>query len=171
MLYLPKPGDIGLTGSKSLTGRIVKAAQALIDDHSFVTHTFIVLYDGWIIEAQPGGASFDRLEKYPDAVFSRFDLTEDQRSDIVVEAIKMHGTPYSFLDYLAIGLAHWKVCPQAIRNRVQSSGHMICSQLCVEAYRRAGVELFPENHLPMDVTPVKLANMVVQHNSHQRRRT
>lgn len=165
MLYLPKPGDIGLTGSKSLTGRVVKAAQALIDDHSFVTHTFIVLYDGWIIEAQPGGATFSRLDKYPAAVYSRFDLTDEQRTDIVVEAIKLHGTPYSWLDYLAIGLSHWKVCPQSVRNRVQSSGHMICSQLCVEAYRRAGVELFPENHLPMDVTPVKLGNMVIAHNS------
>lgn len=166
MLYLPKPGDIGLTGSKSLTGRIVKAAQALIDDHSFVTHTFIVLYDGWIIEAQPGGATFSRLDKYPDAVFSRYNLTDDKRTDIVVEAIKMHGTPYSFLDYLAIGLSHWRMCPKSILNRVESSGHMICSQLCTEAYRRAGVDIFPER-LPQDVTPVKLANRVV-HDNHVR---
>jgi hypothetical protein len=163
LLYLPKPGDIGLTGSKSLTGRVVKAAQALIDDHSFVTHTFIVLYDGWIIEAQPGGAAFDRLEKYPDAMFSRFNLTEDQRQDIVVEAIKMHGTPYSFLDYLALGLTHWRICPKFVRDRVASSGHMICSQLCVEAYNRAGLTIPGNGNQPMDITPVRLANLVAAH--------
>ena len=170
MLYMPKPGDIGLTGSKTLTGRVVKAAQALIDDHSYVTHTFIVLYDGYIIEAQPGGATFDRLDKYPDATFSRFDLTDDQRQDICVEAIKMHGTPYSWLDYLALGLTHWRIAPSWVRKRVASSGHMICSQLCVEAYHRAGLTI-PGNgyNHPMDITPVKLGNLILKDNLTRRR--
>lgn len=163
MIYLPKPGDIGLTGSKSLTGRVVRAAQALIDDHSFVTHTFVVLEDGWIIEAQPGGAAFDRLEKYPDAIFSKFPLTDDERSDICAEAIRMHGTPYSFLDYLALGLTHINFMAEPVRRRVSSSGHMICSQLCAEAYRRAGVDLFPDKRLPMDVTPGDLARLVAEY--------
>jgi len=162
MIYLPRPGDIGLTGSKSLTGRVIRAAQALIDDHSFVTHTFVVLEDGWMIEAQPGGAAFNRLEKYPDAIYSKFPLTEDQRIDVCVEAIKMHGTPYSFLDYLALGLTHFNMSPEPVRRRVSSSGHMICSQLCAEAYRRAGVDLFPDKRLPMDVTPGNLARLVAE---------
>lgn len=161
MLNMPQPGDIGLTGSRTLKGRIVRSAQALINDYSYVTHTFIVLYDGYIIEAQPGGAAFNRLDKYPDATFSKFPLTHDQRGLICEEAIKLHGTPYSWLDYLALGLTHWGILPGCVRKRVESSGHMICSQLCAEAYKRAGVDIFPDKH-SMDITPVKLSNRVIE---------
>jgi len=160
MLYLPKPGDIGLTSSRAWTGRIVRSLQALIDDDSIVTHTFLVLWDGFIIEAEPGGASFNRLTKYPDAHFTNVELTDNQRYLICEEGIKMHGVGYNWLDYVSLGMTHYNVfATEWVRDRVQRSDRMICSQLCAEAYRRAGVELFPDRRLPMDVTPGDLGSL------------
>lgn len=162
MSYTPQPGDIGLSSSTAWIGKFVRTAQAVIGDHSFVTHAFIVLQDGYIIEAMPGGATFNRIDKYPHAVYSRFDLTDEQRSEICDQAIMMHGTPYSYLDYLALAATHFNIAPGPIRRRVADSGKMICSQLCAEAYRRAGVDLFPDMRIPMDVTPGDLSRLFLE---------
>jgi uncharacterized protein YycO len=160
--YTPQPGDIGLSSSTGPIGKFIRAAQALIGDYSFVTHAFIVLPGGELIEAMPKGASFATVDKYPNAIYSRFPLTHDQRMAICEEAIRMHGTPYSFLDYLALGATHFNIYPEPIRRRVVNSGKMICSQLAAEAYRRAGVDLFPDNRLPMDVTPGDLSRLFLE---------
>lgn len=162
MSYTPKPGDIGLSSSTGWIGKFVKFSQAVIGDYSFVTHAFIVLPDGYIIEAMPCGATFGRLDKYPEAVFSQFELTDDERDSVCTEAIRLYGTPYSFLDYVALAATHFNICPQPIRNRVMDSGKMICSQLCAESYRRAGVDLFPDKRLPMDVTPGDLSRLFLE---------
>ncbi len=162
MTYTPRPGDIGLSSSTGPIGKFIRTAQAMIGDHTFVTHAFIVLPGGDIIEAMPKGATFAKLDKYPNAVYSRFDLNLDQRDAICEEAIKMYGTPYSFLDYLALAATHFNIRPEPIRNRVTNSGKMICSQLCAEAYRRAGVDLFPDKRLPMDVTPGDLSRLFLE---------
>lgn len=165
MTYQPRPGDIGLSSSSGWIGNSIRRAQSIIGDYSFVTHAFIVLHDGYIIEAMPKGASFARVTKYPDALYSRFNLTEDQRDLICEEAIRMEGTPYSWLDYLALGATHFNIRPEPIRRRVADSGKMICSQLAAEAYRRAGVDLFPDNRLPMDVTPGDLSRLFLEYDS------
>lgn len=171
--YDAHPGDIGMVTSQSLIGQFIKVGQFILGDHSHITHVFVVLNDGQIIEAMPGGARFATLDKYPDAIYSRFRLTRTQRDMIVEEAIRMEGTPYSFLDFLSLFLTHltrvrWlnlklRWIPGFVRNRVSSSGHMICSQLCVEAYQRSGIELFPEDTLPMDVTPGDIARRVLEY--------
>ena len=163
MSYTPKPGDLGLSSSSGWIGKSIRFAQSLIGDYSFVTHAFIVLEDGYIIEAMPGGATFSPVDKYPNAIYSKFDLTEEQRLRICEEARKLHGTKYSFLDYVALGATHFNIRPEPIRRRVQDSGKMICSQLASEAYRRAGVDLFPDKRLPMDVTPGDLSRLFLEH--------
>lgn len=171
--YVPKPGDIGLSSSDSLIGRFVRLGQAVVGDHSFVSHAFIVLHDGQIVEAMPGGAKFASLDKYPEVVFSKYELTLDQRDAICEAAIRMEGTPYSFLDYLSLFLSHlsnkrwvpwrWAWLPRIIRKRVASSGHMICSQLCAEAYRQAGLDLTYGKEIPQDLTPGDLARYIMQY--------
>jgi hypothetical protein len=172
MPYSPKPGDIGLVSSNSLIGHFVRFGQAIVGDHAHVTHAFIVLPGGEIIEAMPGGAKFASIDKYPDAVYSRFDLTDAQRYDICEAAIRMEGTPYSFLDYLSLFLTHlvelkwiplkYAWLPNVVRKRVQDSGHMICSQLCAEAYRIAGVPITGDS-LSMDQTPGDLARIILEY--------
>lgn len=75
------------------------------------------------------------------------------RQVIALEARDLIGTPYAFADYLALGLAHLGVRARPLRRYIQASGHMICSQLVDEVYRRQGVHLFTDGRLPMDVTP------------------
>lgn len=155
-MYVPKAGDIGISSSTGPIGNTIRWAQKRLGSPSFITHAFIVLESGFVLEGAPKGARFNRLENYPNAIFSQFDLTDDQRKAIWIEAVKMHGTQYSWLDHVALGATHFNIKPEPIRNRVENSGKMICSQLCAEAYRRAGVELFPDKRLSLDVIPADL---------------
>ncbi len=166
MNYKPRPGDIGLSYSGSIIGKMVRVAQSLVGDWAVYSHAFIVLHDGYIIEALPQGAQISHLSKYDQSpvVFSRFDLTLDQRDSICEEAIRLEGTPYSWLDFVAIGLnhyvPHWACLSKRIEARVLDSGKMICSQLCAEAYKRAGIDLAPGVN-PQYITPGDISQMIL----------
>jgi hypothetical protein len=104
----------------------------------------------------PGGAEMIRLEDASEPYIwstGRIPLTEVQRMFISEYAIGLVGTPYSFLDYSSIALAHYRIRPRWVRDFVASTDHLICSQLVDEAYLRAGVHLFDDGRLPGDVTP------------------
>jgi hypothetical protein len=149
-----KPGDIGLTRIGGFLGFLVSLGQHFAGDSSKYTHTYIVLDDETVIAGQPGGARIDKLSDYKNkAIYIQLDLTDEQRDTIVREAKTLEGTPYSFLDYIAIGLARFGIKPKWLTNFIKNTGHMICSQLCDEVYRRAGVHLFNDGRLPQEVTP------------------
>lgn len=160
----PRPGDFGLTEIRGITGWLVGLGQFLNGDASIFSHAFVVLDDGTVMEAQPGGARITPLETYsrrPVAFSTHLATTEAQRDEIVRQARLLEGTPYSFLDYLALALTRLRVRPRWLRRYVASTGHMICSQLVDEAYRRAGVHLFTDGRLSQDVTPGDLANRLL----------
>lgn len=157
----PLPGDIGLIHISGPVGGAISLGQRIIGSGSYYTHAFIVGRYGDAYQAQPGGAIVLTLA---DAVnghrvaYSAFALTADQRNAIVDAAKAMLGTPYSDLDYPAIGAArllHFRW----LERYVMDTGHMICSQYADEAYRRAGVELFP-NRMPGDVAPGDIAHLI-----------
>lgn len=149
-----KPGDIGLTRIGGILGFFVSLGQHLAGDSSRYTHTYIVLDDETIIAAQPGGARIDPLSDYANkAIYLQRDLTDEQRATIVGEARALEGLPYSFLDYLAIALARFGIKPKWLKKYIANTGHMICSQMCDEVYRRAGINLFNDGRLPQEVTP------------------
>lgn len=162
-MYQPKPGDFGLTKIEGPMGWLVKLGQLLNGDASEFTHAFVVLEDGMLIEAEPGGAKIQPLSKYDgrEVAYSRIPLTDEQRMHIVGEAVSRLATPYSFVDYLALALARLGIRPKWLRNYVASSGHMICSQLVDFAYCRSGVHLFDDGRLSQDVTPGDLANRLL----------
>lgn len=166
--YEGRPGDIGLVCSSTTLGTFVRFAQTLVGDWTAYSHAFIVLQDGYIIEALPRGAAITRIDQYDprSLVFSNFHLTEGQRSRIVEEAIRLEGTPYSFLDYLLIGLTHagkrFNITPKWLRRLVYNSGKMMCSQLCAEAYSRAGLHL-SESKEPHLLTPGDLATIFLKY--------
>lgn len=156
----PEPGDIGLTKIGGVLGWFVYLAQWFNGDKSQWTHAFVVLPHDQVIEAAPGGAEIFHDCKYLDrdtVYVSPEGLSEEQRRLIVAEAVRLHGTPYSFADYLALFLGRVKLCRGITRNYVRNSGHMICSQFVDEAYRRSGVHLFDDGRLSQDVTPGDLA--------------
>lgn len=149
-----KMGDIGLTRIGGLLGFFISLGQHLAGDSSRFTHAYIVLDDENVIAAQPGGARVDKLSDYKNkAIYIQKDLTDEQRAFIVNEAKSLEGLPYSFLDYLAISLARCGIKPQWLQKYIANTGHMICSQLCDEVYRRAGIHLFNDGRLPQEVTP------------------
>jgi uncharacterized protein YycO len=155
-MVTPLPGDFALTKISGITGRLVAAGQALVGDAAPVQHVFVYVGDGQIVQAMPGGAELIQLKDASAPVVwstGYFDLTTEQRARISAAAIWLVGTPYSFLDYASIGLAHYRIRPAWVRDFVADTGHMICSQLVDEVYLRAGVHLFDDGRLPGDVTP------------------
>jgi hypothetical protein len=159
--YTPQPGDIGLTRIGGLTGILVGLGQFIIRDASRYTHVFVVLDSGELIEAMPGGAKIEPLSKYAGvtkhgnqkAVYLDLELTTEQRIRIVDEARRLAGTPYSFLDYIALALERFGFKWTRLEKYVADTGHMICSQLADEAYRRAEINLFTDGRQPQKVTP------------------
>jgi len=141
-------------------GWAIRVAQAITGDWSRYTHAGIVLDDATVIGAQPGGAAIIGLDQIMDRrplAFSKMDLTEQTRAALVATARSLEGTPYSFLDYAALGLLAIGLKPRWIRARVRTSGHLICSQLVDLVYTRAGVHIFDDGRDSGDVTPGDLA--------------
>jgi uncharacterized protein YycO len=160
--YVPRPGDYFLTQIKGLGGFFIRVAQLLTGDASRYTHAGILLDDGTIIEAQPGGARIVPLSEVGGDMplaFSRFTLTDEQRAGIVASARSYEGVPYSFLDYLSLALLTFGIKPKRLRKYIHESGHMICSQLVDKAYLVNGVHLFDDGRLSGDVTPGDLAHV------------
>ncbi|MEU1254812.1 hypothetical protein ABZ445_16180 [Streptomyces chartreusis] len=152
----PQPGDFALTKISGLTGAFVTAGQWLVGDAAPVQHAYVYVGNGEIVQAMPGGAELIPLEEANEPVVwstGKFPLTSADRIRICFAARGLVGTPYSFVDYASIALAHYRIRPRWVRDFVADSGHLICSQLVDEAYVRAGVRLFDDGRIPGDVTP------------------
>jgi len=156
------PGDIGFTTIPGRVGAGVALGQALLRDECRFTHTWIVARTGpgyaFGVEAMPHGArsvvqNEDEPRIGPGFGYVRLPLTDDQRSLVHPWVLERIGTPYSFLDYLSIGLLHLGLPRRLVAGRVTSSRHMICSQLVDAALTDAGFHLFDDGRLPQDVTP------------------
>jgi hypothetical protein len=178
-----KPGSYFLAHITGPVGYGIALGQALAGSGSRWTHAGLILdTDGTILEAEPGGARIANISKYDGRPLLVSDGPVQQwlrvqqllavhcgeawdptlpeqhtRGAVVAEARKLVGVPYSPTDYLALALLHLHLPSKWIRDRVQSSGHMICSALVDRAYMNAGVHLFSDGRLPGDVMPADLA--------------
>jgi uncharacterized protein YycO len=161
-VYEPQPGDYFLAQIKGFGGFLIRVAQLLTGDASRYTHAGVVLDDGTVVQAEPGGATVVPLAEIldkPPVAYSRLELTDQERAAIVKAARSYAGVPYSFLDYLYLALTTLGVTWDWVTERVQNDGHMICSQLVDQAYQDAGVHLFEDGRFPGDVTPGDLAHV------------
>lgn len=181
------PGSMFLTRIQGRTGWWVGTAQALLGMPSEWTHAGIVGPHGVTYEAAPGGVHeghVDDLQGRPHIVCdapvrlavaaanlpdveARGEYERQLREAVVFAAREMLGTPYSFLDYVALALYH--LAPNApvtkwARSRVQSSGHLICSAFDDRTFDRAGIHLYDDGRLPGDVTPSDLDAWIDDHN-------
>lgn len=127
--------------------------------------------EGAFIEARPGGMGYTSIHAYPDAIWStgrlpaRLTPTDAQREVIVARAEDLIGTPYGWLDILAIGLAqrrtgHVVTGREWWVRRIADDGTLICSQAIDVEDRAAGINLVP-GRLPGLVSPGDLYRLLL----------
>lgn len=162
----PLPGDYGVLLDKYRNPfKNLAAAIVCWGSRSEAYHAVICLgADGdSIIQAEPGGVRVaDITGNVGRYAWSSFDLTDRQRQRICGTAYGYIGTPYNWLDDIALGLSRrfgWRL-PKFILRRVQSDEHLQCAQLVDAAYRAAGVQLFDDGRVPGAVTPGDLYDLI-----------
>jgi hypothetical protein len=166
----PQPGYIGLTSITGPVGKLIEFGQWLNGDgFGDYQHAFIVLpaeYPGGelrLIEAMPGGAIVRPLSVYDDRkvlYVSPVGLTAAQLKAIGDCALKYLDVPYSFVDYGALATHRFHLPVPGLRHYVESTGHMICSQLVDRAYTDAGIQLFGDGRWDGYVTPMDLYHLL-----------
>lgn len=160
----PQPGDFFLARISGWTGLVVRALQWANGDASRWTHAGVLLPNGRVFEAEPGGAHTSPLSEYTGRPLrwssGIIELTEEERALIVSGSLNRLGTPYGWPTYLYLALYRIGIRSAWIRDRVQSDGDMMCSQLVDDVYKTAGVHLFSDGRLPQDVTPGDLARLL-----------
>jgi hypothetical protein len=168
--YVPSPGDIGLTRIHGWVGLLIRFGQWLngggFRDYE---HAFVYVGLGQIIEAEPGGALLSLLTRYaPDTVL--WVPCPPGLGAAVALAARAYGpgangrppvgVGYSFLDYLALAAHRLHLPLPGLRTYIESTGHMICSQLADRAAADAGWHLFTDGRWPGYVTPGDLLELV-----------
>ena len=156
----PQPGDYGVQRNRGLAAWAIRVAT-----RSKFSHAFVVVRDGYVVEASGKGA-VRRPLGVRDAIYSSdaIELSATDRNDIVSTAEHLVDTPYGWLDIISIGLLQYGIRPKIIRDRVKRMDRLICSQLVDLAFSGGrvlqlaqGVHLFVDRRLSMDVTPGDLA--------------
>lgn len=159
----PQPGDYGCTPLSDDVGKLIRLGQWLNGDgFRNYEHAFIWTDSGMIVEAEPGGAvevpfHYDLAQ----CAVSSVPLTGPEQTAIVRAARSYVGTPYSWLDYLALAAHRLHIPAPGLREYVASSHHMICSALVDRAYADGDVHLFGgiwEGY----VTPANLAALALR---------
>ena len=153
MTYDPHIGDFGVVRTKGFVGKAIRLMT-----RSQVSHAFIYIGAGWIIEAQARGSTKTKLSKYTGRTIvwnwnSDQYLSPTTRVRIASEARKMLGTPYNFLDLVALFFLTSGFRWDWLLKRAQNNNRMICSQLVDEAYARVGEHLFDDERPSGQVTP------------------
>jgi uncharacterized protein YycO len=163
-------GDLtGQFGVSRIGGRLgwwIGLGQYLCGDGAPISHAFVVVNDQ-VVEAMPSGARLAPLAQYlgrDDVYFSRMDLTEEQRYAIAEHALHLVGTPYGFMDYVALALNVWGVRPKWLRDYIASSDRLICSALVDRALTLAGIHMFDGKDYGA-VTPGDLFRWLAVHGS------
>jgi cell wall-associated NlpC family hydrolase len=172
MTTTPCPGDFGLTQISGGVGRLIRFGQFLNGDgYENFEHAFIYLGEGQIIEAEPGGARIANLSEYDNSTIDwstgKIPLTDAERELILYHAHVVQGVPYSFLDYFALSAKRLHLFPldEALKSRVQSGNHLICSQLVDYVYDLSGIHLFDDGRWEGYVTPGDLYELLASKNA------
>lgn len=169
----PGPGLIGLTPIAGRVGKLIEVGQFL-NGNGFAPweHAFITLGNGLIVEAEPGGARVAHLAEYSDIYWCEniAKLAAPAQLQGIADAAKRytqagpwgsHGVPYSFLDYFALAQHRLHIPGPGLENYIKTTRHMICSQLCDQAYTDMHVNLFA-GRWQGDVTPMDLFDLDVK---------
>lgn len=154
-------GSIGLTRIAGDVGELIRVGQWLNGDgYSDFEHAFVYVGNGEIVEAEPGGAR-QVAQHYTLRSVVWLPCPADYGRAVADAAIELVGTPYSFLDYAALATHRLHLPAPGLREYIQDTGHMICSQLCDEAARLGGWHLFDDGRWEGYVTPGALRRLAL----------
>lgn len=165
------PGTIGLARIPGVGGAVVHFGQWLVTelDHVRLTdpdeawadweHAFIYLGNDQVMSAEPGGARLRPTSRYSEIywcenIAARYDA--GHLAQVAVFARQLDGTPYSFIDYAAIAAHTLHLPVPGLRSYIESTKHLICSQLCDLAYQNSGIQLFGDERWCGYVDPLDL---------------
>ena len=153
---LPRPGDLGFADDLSLSGRLARAGQFLLRDDCPFWHVFVVGSAGYVFEGMPSGARL--IRDLPNRLhcgfgYVRLPLSDGQRSRVMTVCRGLEGTPYSWLDYVALAAFRAGIPVPHLDAYVRSREHMICSQIADEVLLRLGYHLFDDARAQQNVTP------------------
>jgi len=107
-----------------------------------------------IVEANPAGAGLTPVSAYGQVIWSE-PPPQGMGYAVANAALALLGTPYSWVDDAAIGIAKlsgWHV-PDAVRHRLNRKDRLMCSQLVDTACGNAGWVLYSDHRMPGDVSP------------------
>lgn len=161
---LPQPGDFAVLPISGPVGKLIALGERLNGD-AFTQYQHAVVYvgNGQTMGAYPGGAHIRPLPAQENGwLWSHVNLTEAERAAIVNSALACQGIRYSALDYFALAAHRLEIPAPGLRDYIEDTRHLICSQLVDFCYMSAGVHLFNDNRWPGYVTPASLA-FVIEH--------
>jgi hypothetical protein len=159
----PQPGDIGCTQINGNVGLLIRIGQWLNGDgFANYEHAFVYVGGGQIIEAEPGGARETDLDEYDERTIIWLRCPDQYRQAVAESAQALTGKPYSALDYLALAAHRFHLPIPGLRHYIDSTGHLICSQLADRAAELGGWVLFADKRWPGFVTPADLATLALE---------
>lgn len=159
-----QPGTIGLTQISGEVGKAIEVGMFL-NGEGFKRweHAFVLLPDGQVLEAEPGGARIVPFT-YTDVYWCRnlagllgvHGYPDGTLLNDLAESFK--GVRYSFLDYLALAAKRLRLYPlyPLLKWRITSQKTLICSQLADLFYQKLGAQVFDDGRWNGDVTPMSL---------------
>jgi hypothetical protein len=163
---IPEPGDFEVVPMGGYGGKLIRVGQFL-NGSGFENYEHARLYigDGKCVQAEPGGANIVDYDPNDRGMWSTgaIKLTNDQRAVITtsgIEYARAH-VGYSETDYFALAARRLHLPIPGLRDYVESSGHMICSQLVDKCYQNAKVQLFKDGRWNGYVTPGDLAELLM----------
>lgn len=159
----PRPGDFGLVRINGAVGLLIRIGQWLNGSgYRNYEHAFVVMPNNTLVEAEPGGARMAGDDEYAgsNVVYSSWPLTDEQRAKIVWTAHELLTTPYSALDYVALALHRLHIPAPWLRRYIESSKHLICSQLVDACYQAAGLQMFTDGRWSGYITPGDLEEVL-----------
>ena len=133
---------------------------------SYFNHTGVLDENLSLIEAQPGGVVVtpaSEWQKRDDWVVSRIKLSDEESAQIVSCAKSYIGTPYGWLDIVALALVALGIRPKWLDNFAQRDDALVCSQLVAIAYDEADLTFRGQD--PWTVTPGDLALAITRSNA------